>query len=100
MADGKKITNKYYGGAKERYLREKVDTFVLRVPKGQKEVIQKRAAKLNMSLNSYIVSLIANDISDFVSQTAKTPSAPETEKNEKQEKQEKQKKNNLPSYLM
>lgn len=48
--------------AKDKYLKEKVDTFVLRVPKGEKEIIQQHAQSMGKSLNSYIVDLIKADV--------------------------------------
>ncbi len=40
--------------AADRYLKEKVDTIALRLPKGKKEVIQARAADAGESVNAYI----------------------------------------------
>lgn len=51
--------------SKDKYLQEKVDTFVLRVPKGQKEEIKKYAALNGKSLNSYILDLIKKDMPEF-----------------------------------
>lgn len=48
--------------AKDKYLKEKVESFVLRVPKGEKEKIKERAASVGKSLNSYIVDLIKADM--------------------------------------
>ncbi|MBO5370646.1 MAG: toxin-antitoxin system HicB family antitoxin [Clostridia bacterium] len=48
--------------AKDKYLKEKVDSFILRVPKGEKAKIQERAAELGKSLNAYIVELIREDM--------------------------------------
>lgn len=48
--------------AKDKYLKEKVDTFVLRVPKGEKVLIQEKAASIGKSLNAYIVDLIKSDM--------------------------------------
>ena len=48
--------------ANEKYLKEKVDTFQIRVPKGQKSIIQEYAKSLGKSLNSYVVELIASDM--------------------------------------
>ena len=48
--------------AKDKYLKEKVDTFVFRVPKGEKEKIQEFAAKEGKSLNAYIYDLIKADM--------------------------------------
>jgi len=48
--------------AKDKYLKEKVDTFVLRVPKGEKELIQRYAQSQGKSLNGYILDLIRADV--------------------------------------
>ncbi len=52
-----------YKESKERYLKEKVDEFKIRVPKGQKQIIQDFAKSKGMSLNSFVVSLIDDAIS-------------------------------------
>ena len=44
--------------SKDTYLKEKVETFVVRVPKGQKNRIQQFAKENSRSLNSFIVELI------------------------------------------
>lgn len=49
----KKATNKYF---------EKLDEFKVRVPKGQKAVIQAHAQSKGLSLNAYIVGLIEKDM--------------------------------------
>lgn len=48
--------------ANEKYLKEKVDTFQIRVPKGQKIIIQEHAKSLGKSLNAYVVELITSDM--------------------------------------
>lgn len=48
--------------ANEKYLKEKVDTFQVRVPKGEKEPIQEFAKRQGKSLNAYIVELIKKDM--------------------------------------
>lgn len=53
-----------YQESKDRYLKEKVETFVVRVPKGEKSVIQERAKAVGKSLNSYILDLIHDDINN------------------------------------
>ncbi|MGI6014463.1 MAG: Arc family DNA-binding protein [Oscillospiraceae bacterium] len=53
-----------YQESKDRYLKEKVETFVVRVPKGQKSLIQERAKSLGKSLNSYILDLINSDMEE------------------------------------
>lgn len=62
--------------AKDKYLKEKVDTFVLRVPKGEKEIIQKYAQSIGKSLNSYIVDLIKADVPSLESPVKKEEAAP------------------------
>lgn len=49
----KKATSKYF---------EKLDEIKIRVPKGQKAVIQAHAKNKGLSLNAYIVDLIEKDI--------------------------------------
>lgn len=51
-----------YQETKDNYLKEKVETFVIRVPKGEKEIIQSHAKSKGKSLNSYVVDLIHKDI--------------------------------------
>ena len=52
---------------KNRYNAKAYDQIPLRVKKGEKDVIQKRAEQLVKSVNGYIVDLIEEDIekSDF-----------------------------------
>ena len=47
---------------KERYNKKVYEDIRLRVKKGQKELIQSRAEKLDKSVNSYIVDLIEEDM--------------------------------------
>lgn len=47
---------------KERYNKKVYEDIRLRVKKGQKEMIQTRAAELDKSVNGYIVDLIEDDI--------------------------------------
>lgn len=51
-----------YQETKDKYLKEKVDEFKIRVPKGQKIVIQEFAKQQGKSLNSFVVELINNAI--------------------------------------
>lgn len=44
--------------ASEKYRTEKIDTILVRVPKGQKEIIQNAASKKDVSLNQFIVDAI------------------------------------------
>ena len=52
------------GQAVNRYSKKADDDVRVRVKKGQKELIQKRAEELNKSVNSYIVDLIEQDMKD------------------------------------
>jgi len=72
--------------SKVKYLQEKVDTFVLRVPKGEKEKIKSYAASLGKSLNSYILDLIKRDMPGFERSISKPADV-------------KAKKNSLPDFL-
>ena len=54
--------NSKYQETKDKYLKEKVDTFVVRVPKGEKTSIQDFAKSKGKSLNSYVVDLIHQDM--------------------------------------
>lgn len=47
-----------------KYCNKAYDRLVLRVYKGQSEIIKEQAEKNNESVNSYINRLIANDIGD------------------------------------
>lgn len=44
--------------ANDKYLTEKVDSIMVRVPKGQKELIQDAAKKQNKSLNQFCADAI------------------------------------------
>lgn len=57
------MTSKYQD-TKDKYLKEKVDEFKIRVPKGQKIIIQEHAKAQGKSLNSYIIDLINKDMSN------------------------------------
>lgn len=52
------------GQAVNRYSKKAYDDVRVRVKKGQKEIIQKRAERLGKSINSYIVDLIEKDIKE------------------------------------
>ena len=69
---------KTYQDSKDKYLKEKVDTFVLRVPKGKKDEIMQYAAANGMSLNGYITSLVFANMGVEVETAKKAPA-----KNEK-----------------
>lgn len=47
---------------KDRYNQKAYDDVRVRVKKGQKEIIQKRAEQLNKSVNGYITDLIEEDL--------------------------------------
>lgn len=51
-----------YQETKNRYLKEKVDTVTLRIPKGEKEKIQSFAKSKNKSLNQFILDLITQEM--------------------------------------
>ena len=51
-----------YQATKDAYLKEKVDEFKIRVPKGEKDLIQQYAKENGKSLNSYVVDLIHKDM--------------------------------------
>lgn len=46
----------------DKYLKEKVEEFKVRVPKGQKQIIKDYAATQGKSLNQFIVDLIDTEI--------------------------------------
>ena len=52
------------GQAVNRYSKKAYDDVRVRVRKGQKEIIQKRAEQLNKSVNGYITDLIEKDLAD------------------------------------
>ncbi len=51
-----------YQETKNKYLKEKVEEFKIRVPKGEKAKIQEFAKAKGKSLNSYVIDLIKNDM--------------------------------------
>lgn len=50
------------GQAVNRYSKKAYDDVRVRVKKGRKEIIQKRAEQLNKSVNGYITDLIEEDL--------------------------------------
>lgn len=56
------MADKTYRDCKDKYLKEKVDTFVVRVPKGKKDEIAEHAKELGLSLNAYVTTLIFADM--------------------------------------
>lgn len=48
--------------AKNKYLKEKVETFNIRVPKGQKAVLQEYAKSKGKSLNKLVVELLEREM--------------------------------------
>lgn len=48
--------------SKNKYLREKVDEFKVRVPKGQKVVIQEYAKSKGKSLNKLVIELLEREM--------------------------------------
>ena len=103
---------KTYQDSKDKYLREKVDTFVLRVPKGKKEEIAQYAASKGMSLNGYITSLVFADMGEKVDVKVQKTKQEKTEITKTQPKQQKPvekpvqpkeeapKRRNMPSFLL
>ena len=57
-----KMGGKTSSTVKNRYNAKAYDQIPLRVKKGEKEIIQKRAEHLGKSVNGYIVELIEADI--------------------------------------
>ena len=51
-----------YKDTKDKYLKEKVDEFKIRVPKGQKQVIQDYAKSKGKSINAFVYELIKKEI--------------------------------------
>ena len=70
---------KTYQDSKDKYLKEKVDTFVLRVPKGKKDEIMEYAKSRGMSLNGYITELIFSDMGQ-IKENVTTPIKPKVKK--------------------
>lgn len=106
---------KTYQDSKDKYLKEKVDTFVLRVPKGKKDEIMEYAKSKGMSLNGYITDLIFSDMGQPIEKAApvskpkatkekKAPVAPKIEeaiiKEEPIKDEPKQEKKKMPSFLL
>lgn len=99
---------KTYQDSKDKYLKEKVDTFVLRVPKGKKDEIMEYAKKRGMSLNGYITELIFADMGEQKPMTAKTPAAKKTTQKpkvqsttvQKEKDKKSETKKNMPSFLL
>ncbi len=54
-----------YQETKDKYLKEKVDEFKVRVPKGQKQVIQDYAKSKGKSLNAFVCDLIQAEMSSL-----------------------------------
>ena len=53
-----------YAETKKRYLKEKIDEFKVRVPKGQKVVIQEYAKGKGKSLNRFVIDLIEKEMNE------------------------------------
>lgn len=54
-----------YQETKDKYLKEKVDEFKVRVPKGQKQIIQDYAKSKGKSLNAFVCDLIQAEMSNL-----------------------------------
>ena len=59
MSEARKRANKNWNDAN---MKERYDRIQLVVPKGQREVIKDRAAALGVSVNAYILGLVAADL--------------------------------------
>lgn len=53
-----------YQESKNKYLKEKVENLMIRVPKGQKAIIQEFAKSKGKSVNSFVVELINKEINN------------------------------------
>lgn len=53
-----------YQESKNRYLKEKVENLMIRVPKGQKLAIQEFAKSKGKSINGFVVELITKAMND------------------------------------
>lgn len=51
--------------ATSKYIKNNYDEIKIRVPKGKKEIYKKLALMSNLSLNSFIVNLLNNELSSF-----------------------------------
>ena len=56
-------TPRYKLEANKRYI-QKLDTIIIRVPKGQREIYKRTAASRGKSLTRYIIDLIAADMEE------------------------------------
>jgi hypothetical protein len=59
ISEARKRANKNWNDAN---MKERYDRIQLVVPKGQREVIKDRAAALGVSVNAYILGLVAADL--------------------------------------
>lgn len=50
---------------KNKFRSENYDRIFLTVPKGDKALIEEKAKSMNLSLNSYISSLISKDLGNY-----------------------------------
>ena len=48
--------------ASDKYIKEKLDSIMLRIPKGEKERIRSAADKKGQSLNSFIYTAVKKEI--------------------------------------
>lgn len=53
-----------YQESKNKYLKEKVENLMIRVPKGQKSAIQEFAKSKGKSVNSFVVELINKEMNN------------------------------------
>lgn len=59
LSEARKRANKTWNDAN---MKERYDRIQLVVPKGQREIIKDRAAALGLSVNAYILGLVASDL--------------------------------------
>lgn len=59
ISEARKRANKKWNDAN---MKEMYDRIQLVVPKGQREIIKDRAAALGLSVNQYILGLVASDL--------------------------------------
>lgn len=57
-------TSKAQRNAVDKYLKEKVEEFKIRVPKGKKEIIQNHAKSKGKSLNSFVNEAIDKEMKE------------------------------------
>jgi hypothetical protein len=72
-----------YQDSKDRYLKEKVEEFKIRVPKGEKAIFQSIAKQQGKSLNAYVLDLLHAYQSAIPDEKTFPPASDSPETNEK-----------------